>query len=99
MFQADKDKDDAITYEEYKAFAKYYSSQLGSVDSQISDNLKDLFDTLVEKSGADAGSDAISVYGCNPQDTITIDSDRVDVLRAMCEFIEGCICCGVCVNV
>lgn len=41
MYQVDKD--DLSTMEEYKQFAKYYSSQLGNECGILSHDLKDLF--------------------------------------------------------
>ena len=96
MFQADKDKDSHLTLQEYQTFAKYYASQLGSADGDVSDQLFDLYDPLVSKSGGTT-EDGMNVYGCDPEDTYKIaNTEREQELEMVCQILQGCICCGVC---
>lgn len=104
MFHSDRDRDDALTMQEYKSFVKYYSSRAFGMtdgDGTLSDDMKDLFDVLVHYSSGQerTGMESVNVVGSDPSETPFVKDTRLEELRTMCNWIHGCSCCGVCFQV
>lgn len=102
MFHADRDRDDALTLDEYKSFVKYYSSRaFGTSDGTLPDEMKDLFQTLEQYSSGKelTGFKSINVIGSDPAVTPYTKKTRLEELRTMCTWIHGCSCCGICFHV
>ena len=93
MNEADMDRDNYLSMQEYQIFAKYFGSQLGYDQGELSDDLKDLFDYLIEESDGDE-DEGININGVD--DTATMGEERVEALSTVCTVVEGCICCGIC---
>ena len=103
MFHADRDRDDALTLEEYKSFVKYYSSRaFGTSDGTLPDDMKDLFQTLSQYSNGketSGVSNSINIMGSDPDKRSSTKKSRFEELRTMCTWIHGCSCCGICFHV